>query len=341
MHLFELVRTLVNIESVSGNETACVDFLRGFLSDRGFEVELQPVEGGRANVFAQRGNPEVVLSTHVDTVPPFFPASEDAEYVYGRGSCDAKGIVAAQIAAAERLMAEGVRNFALLFLVGEETMSEGARAANRSPRGSKFIINGEPTENKLAVGSKGILRVNLRARGRAAHSAYPQLGESAVEKLLDVLADLRQMPMPEDPVLGAATGNIGVIAGGCAANVIPEEATAQLMYRTVDNSGGLRAQVENVLRGRCEYEFVRETPAFLMEKLEGFETDIVAFTTDLPHLTRWGRPVLLGPGSIRVAHTGHERVAKAELERAVELYCKLVHDLKKRTLGAERASQGT
>jgi acetylornithine deacetylase len=341
MDLFELVCTLVDIESVSGNEAACVDFLRGYLSALGFQVELQPVERSRANVFAQRGDPEVVLSTHVDTVPPFFPASEDAEYIYGRGSCDAKGIVAAQIAAAERLAAGGVRDFALLFLVGEETMSDGARAANQSPRGSKFIINGEPTENKLIVGSKGILRVNLQARGRAAHSAYPQFGESAVEKLLDVLADLRKLPMPADPVLGEATANIGVIAGGCAANVIPDEATAQLMYRTVDNSGGLRAQVENLLRGRCEYEIVRETPALLMEKLDGFETDVVAFTTDLPHLNRWGRPALLGPGSIRVAHTGHERVAKAELERAVELYCKLVHDLKNRARGAERVSQGT
>jgi acetylornithine deacetylase len=341
MHLFELARRLVNIESVSGNESACTEFLRGYLAELGFRVELLPVEGSRANVIALRGDPEVVLSTHVDTVPPFLPACEDAEYVYGRGSCDAKGIVAAQIVAAERLAAEGVRDFALLFLVGEETMSEGARVANQSPRGSKFIINGEPTENKLIVGSKGILRVNLRARGRAAHSAYPQLGESAIEKLLDVLADVRKMPMPADTVLGAATGNIGVIAGGCAANVIPDEATAQLMYRTVDNSGGLRAQLENLLRGRCEYEVVRETPALHMEPLDGFETDIVAFTTDLPHLTRWGRPLLLGPGSIRVAHTDHERVAKAELERAVQLYCKLVRDLKGRTMGAERVSQGT
>ena len=176
---------------------------------------------------------------------------------------------------------------------------------------------------------------------RQARVGVEELQVRRVERELDGLAGRREVPRPADPVLGAATGNIGVIAGGCAANVIPEEATAQLMYRTVDNSGGLRAQVENVLRGRCEYEIVRETPALLMEKLDGFETDIVAFTTDLPHLTRWGRPLLLGPGSIRVAHTDHERVAKAELERAVELYCKLVHDLKDRAKGAERVSRGT
>ncbi len=332
MQLFELTRKLVNIESVSGNEAVCADFLRGYLAERNFQVELQPVERGRANVFAQRGTPEVVLSTHLDTVPPHFPASEDAEFIYGRGACDAKGIVAAQISAAERLSAEGVENFALLFLVGEETMSEGARAANQSPRGSKFIINGEPTENKLVLGHKGILRVDLHARGRAAHSAYPELGESAIEKLLDALANLRQMPLPSDDVLGRATMNIGMVSGGRAANVIPDEASAQVMFRTVSNAGDLRARVEEALKGRCEYQVVRETPALHLEKLDGFETDVVSFTTDLPYLTRWGQRFLLGPGSIADAHTAHERVRKSDLERAVDLYCKLVRQLKTKTV---------
>jgi acetylornithine deacetylase len=341
MHLFELVRALVNIESVSGNEAACVEFLRDYLAERTFRVELQPVEGGRANVFAQRGNPEIVLSSHVDTVPPFFPASEDAEFISGRGACDAKGIVAAEIAAAERLASEGVDNFALLFLVGEETMSEGAHAANHSPRGTKFIINGEPTENKLVLGHKGILRVDLRARGRAAHSAYPELGESAIEKLLDALAGLREMPLPSDDVLGRATINIGMISGGRAANVVPDEAAAQVMFRTVSNTGDFRAQVEKVLQGRCDYEVVRETPALHLEKLDGFETGVVAFTTDLPYLTRWGQRFLLGPGSISEAHTPHERVRKADLERAVDLYCRLVRELKKRAAStSSTAAQG-
>ena len=331
MELFELTRTLVNIESVTGNEKACAALLCDYLAERGFEVELQPVESERANVLALRGTPEVVLSTHIDTVPPFVPASEDEEYIYGRGSCDAKGIVAAQVIAAERLIGEGVGDFGLLFLVGEETASDGARTANLSPRGARFIINGEPTENKLALGTKGILRVDITARGRMAHSAYPHLGESAIEKLLDVLADLRRMALPRDPLLGDSTLNIGVISGGRAANIIPDEATAQVLIRTVNGSDELRARIRQLLEGRCEFEFARDTPALLMERLDGYETDVVAFTTDLPNLTRWGRPLLLGPGSISVAHTNHERVRKADLLRAVELYCRLVRELKART----------
>ena len=330
MELFELTRTLVNIESVTGNEKACAALLRDYLAEGGFQVELQPVEPERSNVLALRGTPEVVLSTHIDTVPPFVPASEDDEYIYGRGSCDAKGILAAQVIAAEQMMGEGIGDFGLLFLVGEETASDGARAANLSPRGTKYIINGEPTENKLALGSKGILRVDITARGRMAHSAYPHLGESAIEKLLDVLAELRRMPLPVDSVLGPSTLNIGVISGGRAANIIPDEATAQVLIRTVNGSDELRANIQRLLEGRCECEFARDTPALIMERLDGYETDVVAFTTDLPNLTRWGRPLLLGPGSISVAHTDHERVRKADLVRAVELYCRLVQQLKAR-----------
>ncbi|MFB3921290.1 MAG: M20/M25/M40 family metallo-hydrolase [Terriglobia bacterium] len=330
MNLFELTRSLVNIESVTGNEKACVTFLRDHLARRGFEVELQPVESGRANVLALRGKPEIVLSTHIDTVPPFMPASEDDEHIYGRGACDAKGILASQVTAAERLLSEGIGDFGLLFLVGEETASDGAAAANRVPRGGKFIINGEPTENKLVLGSKGILRVDITARGRMAHSAYPLLGESAIEKLLDVLADLRRMPLPTDSVLGPSTMNIGTISGGRAANIVPDEAAAQVLIRTVKPSDELRTNIRRILEGRCEFEFARDTPALIMEKLDGFETDVVAFTTDLPNLTRWGRPLLLGPGSISVAHTDHERVRKADLVRAVELYCKLVRELKEK-----------
>ncbi len=330
MQLFELTRKLVNIESLSGHEAACAAFLRTYLAERGFQVELQHVEGDRANVFATLGAPDVVLSTHMDTVPPFVPASEDAECLYGRGSCDAKGILASQVVAAECLASEGVTNFGLLFLVGEETVSDGARRANESPRGAKFIINGEPTDNKLAVGSKGILRVDVVARGRMAHSAYPHLGESAIEKLLDVLHDLRSLALPADPLLGPSTMNIGVIAGGRAANVVPDEARAQVLIRTVNGSAELRAKIAKILGGRCEFEFVRETPALHLEKLDGFETDVVAFTTDLPCLTRWGRPLLIGPGSIAAAHTDHEGVRKADLERAVEIYGRLVKQLKKK-----------
>ncbi len=332
MELFELTRALVNIESITGNEKACAAFLRDYLAERSFRVELQPVGPERSNVLALNGEPEVVLSTHIDTVPPFLPSSEDEEYIHGRGSCDAKGILASQIIAAERLLAEGVGNFGLLFLVGEETLSDGARVANLSPRGTKFIINGEPTDNKLALGTKGILRVDIRAKGRMAHSAYPHLGESAIEKLLDVLADIRRLPLPQDPVLGPSTMNIGLISGGRAANVIPDLAQAQVLIRTVNGADELRAGIRSLLEGRCEYEFIRYTPALLMEKLDGFETEVVAFTTDLPNLSAWGRPLLLGPGSISVAHTDHERVRKSDLTRAVDLYCRLVRQLKARSV---------
>jgi acetylornithine deacetylase len=328
MELFELTQALVNLESVTGHERACAEFVRDYLVARKFHVELQPVAGDRANVFAFRGKPEVVLSSHLDTVPPFFPAREDAEFIYGRGACDAKGILASQIVAAERLLEAGVEDLGLLFVVGEEVTSDGARAANLQPRGSRYIINGEPTDNKLAIGSKGMLRVDIRTAGKMAHSGYPQLGESAVEKLLDALADLRTLPLPQDSTLGASTLSIGVIWGGRAANVIPDEAGAQVVIRTVEDSAPLRRALSALLEGRCEYTFVRDTPVLRLEKRDGFETAVVAFTTDLPSLARWGHPFLLGPGSITTAHTDHECVRKADLVRGVELYCRLVRELK-------------
>lgn len=331
--LFALTRKLVDIDSVTGNEGEAARFAAAHLQRIGFAVEWMPVSPGRANVLALHGAPEVMLSTHLDTVPPFMPSSEDEEYIYGRGACDAKGIAAAQMLAAERLRQEGMEDFGVMFLVGEETVSDGATTANLAPRGTRYMVNGEPTENRLALGSKGILRVDLRARGRMAHSAYPHLGVSAIDALLDVLADLRRMPLPHDPVLGQATLNIGLIAGGRAANVVPDQASAQVLIRTVPQAPGarpLRPRVEELLAGRCDYEFLRETPPLRMERVDGFATDVVAFTTDLPSLTRWGLPLLIGPGSIHVAHTDHERVAKAELVDAVGHYCRLVRELKAR-----------
>jgi acetylornithine deacetylase len=330
MDLFELTQALINIESATGHERACAEFLHGYLGARNFEVEFQPVSRDRSNVFARRGKPDVVLSTHIDTVPPFLLAREDEEFIYGRGACDAKGILASQITAAERLVSEGVSDFGLLFLVGEETTSDGAREANLHPPGSRYIINGEPTDNKLVLGTKGNLRVDVRSKGKMAHSAYPHLGESAVDKLLDALHDLRNIPLPHDPVLGPATMNIGVIAGGRAANVVPDQATAQIVIRTVNGSEEILRRIAESIEGRCELEIVRDTPQMHLEKLDGYETDVVAYTTDLPSLTRWGRPVLLGPGSILVAHTDHECVRKAELLEGVGLYYRLVRELKKR-----------
>ena len=169
MDLFELTKSLVNMASVTGHEKACAEFVKGHLAHLGFQPEMMPVSRDRSNVFATWGKPDVVLSTHMDTVPPFFPAHEDAEHIYGRGSCDAKGILAAQVTAAERLKNDGVEDFALLFLVGEETVSDGAREANLHPRGSRYIINGEPTENKLVIGSKG--RPQLVSDGKSVVNA--------------------------------------------------------------------------------------------------------------------------------------------------------------------------
>ena len=329
MDLFELTKSLVNMASVTGHEKACAEFVKGHLAHLGFQAELMPVSRDRSNVFATWGKPDVVLSTHMDTVPPFFPAHEDAEHIYGRGSCDAKGILAAQVTAAERLKNDGVEDFALLFLVGEETVSDGAREANLHPRGSRYIINGEPTENKLVIGSKGNLRIDVRARGKMAHSAYPRLGVNAIDKLLDVLEEIRKISLPVSPVLGPSTMNIGVITGGRAANVIPDEAVAQILIRIVENSEPLRRKITEIIGDRCELVIVRDTPVLLMEKLEGYETDVVAFTTDLPSLTNWGRPLLLGPGSISTAHTERECVRKSDLTAAADLYYRMVRDLKK------------
>ncbi len=324
--LFTLTKDLVNIPSITGDEGACATFMQGFLAKRGWKVERLPVSDGRFNVFASRGQPEIVLSTHLDTVPPFSRAHEDEEFIYGRGSCDAKGIAASQVIAAERLAGEGLEEVGLLFVVGEETLSDGAQAANALPPGSKYLINGEPTANKLALGTKGVLRFDLHVKGKMAHSAYPHLGDSAVEKLLDILADVRKLPLPVDETLGPCTLNIGMISGGCAVNVVPGEARARLLFRTVPQSPGapdLKARMLGLLEGRCDFEVVRETPWIKMEKLDGFEAEVVAFSTDIPSLTRWGQPFLLGPGTIHVAHTDHECIRKSDLLEAVELYCRL------------------
>ncbi len=327
MHLAELTRRLVDIESTTGREGEVACFLAEYLRGLGAGVEVEEVAPGRPNVFACWGRPVVTLSTHCDTVPPFSPSSEDDQYIYGRGSCDAKGIIAAQIKAAERLRAQGVENFGLLFVVGEERDSAGAAYANAHPRGSCFLINGEPTDNRLAVGCKGALRPVFEAHGRMAHSAYPELGESAIEKLLTVLVNLRAIPLPSDEVLGKSTYNIGVIEGGCAPNVIPDYARAEVLFRLVGPSEPLKEAIVRAAAGLAEVSYLVEIPAVRLGALDGFPTTVVAFTTDIPTLGNWGRPYLLGPGSIHVAHTDHERVAKRELEQAVEIYAEMTRRL--------------
>jgi acetylornithine deacetylase len=338
MDPLSFTRQLIDIESITGNEAEVGEFLERELKALGWHAARMAVapqmgesSGPRFNVYAvppDRRPPQVVLSTHMDTVPPFIPSSEDADRIYGRGACDAKGIIAAQIAAGERLRGEGVA-VGLLFLVGEERNSQGAMEANRQSPGSKFLINGEPTNNRLAIASKGSLRVELTARGKMAHSAYPELGESAIEKLLDVLQDLRAMPLPRNDSVGPCTMNIGVIEGGRAPNVIPDLAHAQLMYRMVVASEPLKQRIVEAVGTRAEVDFVLDVPFMPLRTLPGIATMVAAFTTDVPALTNWGDPLLIGPGSIHVAHTELEFIDKRELLAAVELYVNIVQQLLK------------
>ncbi|HEX8179159.1 MAG TPA: M20/M25/M40 family metallo-hydrolase [Pyrinomonadaceae bacterium] len=338
MDLFAFTRQLIDIASTSGDEPALARFLATHLAGAGYKVEWQTVTQARANLIATTGaRPRIVLSTHMDTVPPHIASGEDDEYIYGRGACDAKGIIAAQLAAAAQLRAAGVAEIGLLFTVDEERGSLGARAANEHPsaRACEFLINGEPTDNLLAVGSKGSLRVRLKATGRAAHSAYPEHGASAVEQLLDVLADVRAHHWPQDDFFGATTCNIGTISGGTAANVIPAAAEAVLQLRLVTASARVVEELTRVAAGRVAVEVLSTSEPVRLLAVAGFEQCVVRFTTDIPYLSNWGTPLLVGPGSILDAHTPHERIAKRELTRAVELYVRLVRALLERTEGAD------
>lgn len=322
----------MDIESVTGHEHAAGVYLHDCLSKlaarSGGRVERMEVENDRFNVFVSWGVPLVTLSTHMDTVPPFFPSREDGEFIWGRGSCDAKGIAASMIGAAEKLLAEGRTNFGLLFVVGEERNSTGALAAARSPRGSRFLINGEPTENKLALASKGALRLELHARGRMAHSAYPELGESAIDALLDALEAVRRISLPADPELGATTLNIGTISGGRAPNVIADAAHAEILVRLASDAAPVRDAIAAAVGSRAELREVLAVPVIRFERADSLPTTVVSYTTDVPALCpAWGRPLLIGPGSIHLAHTAEERVPKRELAGAVEIYAGLIRGL--------------
>ena len=323
-----LTRRLVDIDSTTGKEQEAGLWLAQFLRDRGYIVESQPVSDARFNVYAHLGTaPQVVLSTHMDCVPPFFSSRQERGLVFGRGSCDAKGILAAQIVAAEQLRSTGETRIGLLFVVGEERGSDGARVANDyAPPGVRHLINGEPTDNRLGAATRGVLRVRLRAAGRAAHSAFPELGESAIDKLLDALMVIRGLQLPEDPLLGRTHYTVGVIEGGVAPNVVSPYASAELLFRIVGNGAEVRDQL-GVVDGLVTIEQVLDIPAVKMQTVPGFESAVFPYTTDVPLLTRWGQPLLLGPGSIHVAHTDEEHISIEELRQAVDLYASLARRL--------------
>ena len=331
--MFALTRALVDLDSTTGHEQPVVDYLFAQLSDLAARyngrAEKLLAAPERENLLACFGDPVVTLSTHTDTVPPYFSSREDATHIHGRGACDAKGIIAAMMASAESLLASGTRNFALLFVVGEERDSAGARAAAAAPRDSRFLINGEPTENRLALGSKGALRYEIVAKGRLAHSAYPELGHSAIHSLLDALDDIRAIPLPSDEVLGQCTLNVGTIRGGRAPNVVADEAWAEIMFRLVGEPALLRAAVARAADlHHVEAREVFFCPAVRLTTIEGLPTTAVAFTTDIPTFNgTWGEPFLIGPGSIHAAHTAEERVPKQQLTDAVGIYSHLVQQL--------------
>lgn len=322
-----LTRDLVDIDSTTGREVEVAAFLARYLRDRGYTVLEQPLDGGRSNVIAAVGEPRLVFSTHFDCVPPFFPSREEQGVIYGRGACDAKGILAAQVAAAERLRSAGETRIGLVFVAGEERGSDGAVAANRIASPSAFLINGEPTENRLGAATRGVYRVKLRASGRAAHSGYPELGESAIERLIDALVALRSAPWPEDPVLGRTHYTVGLMQGGVAPNVIPPGAEAEVTFRTVGDHGEVRRALTAAVGSLVAIEEVLEVPAVRLRTIDGFETAVFSYTTDIPFLSRWGTPLLLGPGSIHVAHTDREHISIAELNASVDLFVQLAERL--------------
>ena len=322
-----LAAELMALDSTSGKEAATVDFVARWLITRGWNVTVQEVTRGRGNVWASRAGGGVTLSTHLDTVPPYIRPSLEGERLRGRGACDAKGIAAAMLVAADLLATEGEDRVDLLLLVGEEKNSDGARAANRLAPTSRFLINGEPTESKLASGAKGSLRATLRTTGRAAHSAYAHLGQSALDPMLALLPTLEDLPLPKDPVLGDTTVNIGTLRAGTEANIVPDRAEAELMFRLVGDVAEVRALLERWVAGRAHIEYGSHIPAMHFHTIEGFPSAPVSYTTDIPLLDRWGTPLLFGPGSILAAHTPDEFIDLRELRDAVPAYSRLVRAL--------------
>jgi acetylornithine deacetylase len=328
LNLVALTRSLIDIDSTTGREADCGTWLAAYLRYLGWQVEEQEVAGGRSNVIATLDPPSLVFSTHLDCVPAFFPSRVDGERLHGRGSCDAKGILAAQVHAAERLRAAGERRVGMVFVVGEERGSDGAKTANRHSlaEGCRYLVNGEPTTSLLGSAHRGVLRIKAIATGRAAHSSLPELGESAIDKLIDALVDLRAQPLPEDPLLGKTYYTIGLISGGVAPNVIPAHAEAEAMFRTVGPLSALEPALA-ALKKRVSVETILEVPAVRLTLVDGFKTASFPFTTDIPFLDGWGDPILFGPGSILQAHTADEHVEIGELHRAVDSYVDIASQL--------------
>lgn len=340
MTIAELAKKLIDIPSLTGEEQAIGEFLAGYLDAQGFSVKKQEIISAKPetsdvaskkavgfNLIAALGDPKILFNTHLDTVPPYIPFREDDEYIYGRGACDAKGIIAAMLKAGQKLMQENRRDFGYLFTVGEEADSVGAKAAAELNLKSDYLIVGEPTENKLALGHKGNLTFSLTTHGKAAHSAYPEQGESAIEKLLETISDLKRENFGTDAVLGRTTINIGVIEGGTGTNVIPDRALAKIMLRIVASADSVEEKVRSIIKDRAEVEIISKVDPQRMTHVTGFPTTVVSFGTDIHYLKEIGKPLLIGPGSILDAHTITEKISKRELNDAIEMYYHLAKHL--------------
>lgn len=322
-----LAAELLAIPSTTRDEGAAVEFVSRWLVARDWNVTVQEVTPGRGNIWASRKGGGVTLSTHLDTVPPYVSPRRADGKLYGRGACDAKGIAAAMIVAADRLVAMGEQRVDLLFVVGEERGSDGARMANQLPATSKWLINGEPTESVLASGCKGAQRVIVRTKGREAHSAYAHLGESAITPMLAMLQELATLKLPVDKILGPSTVNVGLIKGGTEANIVPGACEAEMMVRLVGDVKEVKKVLEPWAKGRAELEYGSFIPAQHFHVVPGFKTAPMAYTSDIPLLGNWGTPLLYGPGSIHVAHTPDEYIEEEELRASVDAYIQLTKHL--------------
>lgn len=328
-----LAKELISIPSVSGNEFEALEYLSTVFTSFGWHYEIHEISEKRFNIFVQFENPDVCFTTHIDVVPAkenqFNPEIKNGR-LYGRGACDAKGILASMICAVKNLELNGKSNMALLVVIGEETDGIGAKTASKqlTGKGIRHIVNGEPTEGKLVAAHKGGLGFRITTRGISCHSGYPEYGIDANNTLVDIAYQIQNTCFGEDPVLGSATVNLGLIKAGSARNVLSDHGQIDGMIRTVTDSESVITKLQDIISDRAEIEILNNAPKVHLKTLPGFEISTVSYATDIPHFLSLGTDCLLyGPGSIKQAHTDDEWIDIIELEDSVTEYCKIFQNL--------------